>query len=67
MSEGWLIVYDREMHLESTDALVVGDVVEVIRGYGPREGDRMGTATVSGFEDGSPVLDVRFGAEAPAA
>jgi hypothetical protein len=26
----------------------------------PREGDHMGTATVTGFEDGSPVLSVHF-------
>jgi hypothetical protein len=51
------------MHLdEYADApLSVGDTVEVIRGNGPREGDHMGVATVTGFEDGSPVLAVGFG------
>jgi hypothetical protein len=50
------------MHLETdSDAVVVGDLFEVVRGHGPREGDRMGTATVTGFEDGSPVKDVRMG------
>jgi hypothetical protein len=66
---GRLIVHDREMHLEPyyaddylvhADDFLVGDTVEVIRGNGPREGDRMGTATVIGFEHGSPVLSVRF-------
>jgi hypothetical protein len=64
MSEGGyagrLVVHDRETHLEPYTDLIVGDVLEVIRGNGPREGDRMGTATVSGFEDGSPVLAVHF-------
>jgi hypothetical protein len=55
-----LIIHDHEMHLEHDGELDVGDTVEVIRGNGPREGDRMGTATVTDFEHGSPVLDVRF-------
>lgn len=57
---GQLIVHDREIHLEPDADVVVGDVVEMIRGNGPREGDRMGTATVTGWEDGSPVLVMRF-------
>jgi hypothetical protein len=50
------------MHLElyHDDMFIVGDTVEVIRGNGPREGVRMGTATVTGFEGGSPVLSVEF-------
>ena len=62
---GRLVVHDRETHLEPyADALIVGDVVKVIRGNGPREGDRMGVATVTGFEEnGSPLLDVRFDEE----
>jgi hypothetical protein len=55
-----LIVHNREMHLDVYGSLDVGDTVEVIRGNGPREGHRMGTATVTGFEDGSPILNVRF-------
>jgi hypothetical protein len=59
---GRLVVHDREIHLEPyADALAVGDVLEVIRGNGPREGARMGTATVTGYEDGSPVHNVSFG------
>jgi len=58
-----LIVHDREMHLETFTDLVVGDAVEVIRGNGPREGDRMGTATVTAFENGNPVLVVYFGVD----
>ena len=42
--------HDREMHLDVYDPLAVGDTVEMIRGNGPREGDRIGTATVTGFE-----------------
>jgi hypothetical protein len=65
-----LTIYDQEMHLEVSDELVdgdgsvdlvVGDTMEAVRGNGPREGQCMGTATVSGFDDdGDPVLDVRF-------
>jgi hypothetical protein len=58
-----LIVHDREMHLEvaDTNTLAVGDTVDVIRGNGPREGDRMGIATVTGFaSDGAPLLDIHF-------
>lgn len=56
-----LIVHDREMHLDVYDPLAVGDTVEMIRGNGPREGDRIGTATVTGFEEtGAPVLDLHF-------
>ena len=59
--ENRLIVFDREAHLEMFSEPVVGDVVEVVRGNGPREGDCMGSATVTGFDnDGSPVLAVRF-------
>jgi len=59
---GRLIVHDREMHLEpATNPVAVGDKFDVIRGNGPREGDHMGTATVTAIEDGSPVLDVQFG------
>ena len=58
---GRLILYDREAHLApDADTLRVGDTLEVVRGNGPREGEHMGTATVTGFaEDGSLVLDVR--------
>lgn len=60
-SPGRLIVHDREMQLDVFGPLAVGDTVEVIRGNGPREGDRMGSATVTRIDaDGSPVLDVRF-------
>jgi hypothetical protein len=49
-----LIPYDREMHLDLFDPVAVGDTFPVVRWDGPREGDRMGTATVTGFfEDGS--------------
>lgn len=51
---GRLIVYDREEldleHLHGR-AWAVGDTVEVVRGNGPREGDRMGYVTVVEFED----------------
>lgn len=57
---GRLVAYDDEMHLQPHRPLAVGDTLEVVRGNGPREGDRMGTATVAAFEDGAPVLDVRF-------
>jgi hypothetical protein len=62
---GRLVVHDHEMHLdEYADApLSIGDTVEVVRGNGPREGDRMGTATVTAFEGSSPVLSAHFGGQ----
>jgi hypothetical protein len=56
-----LVMYDRESHLvyEAERPLAVGDTFSVIRGNGPREGERMGTATVTALdEDGQPTLDV---------
>jgi hypothetical protein len=38
----------------------VGDTFEVIRGNGPREGDHMGTATVTAIENGEPALEVQL-------
>lgn len=60
---GRLIVHDRVMHLEPALGveLAAGDTVEVIRGNGPREGDYMGSAIVTGFDDdGRPMLVVDF-------
>jgi hypothetical protein len=60
-----LIVYDSESHLEGgAEAIAIGDTFEVIRGNGPHEGERMGTAIVARFDDdGDPVLEVRFGGD----
>ena len=55
-----LIVHDREIHLDVYDPLAVGDTLDVIRRNGPREGDHMGTATVTAFKDGVPVFKLRF-------
>jgi hypothetical protein len=56
-----LIVHDHEMHLDVFGPLAVGDTVDVIRGNGPREGDRMGSAAVIAIDaDDSPVLDIHF-------
>lgn len=58
-----LTVYNREMHLDvnAGRALAVGETIPVIRGNGPREGERIGSATIAGFEhDGSPQLSVTF-------
>jgi hypothetical protein len=58
---GRLVMYDRETHLVPfAELLLVGDTLEIVRGNGPREGDRMGTATVVRFEDGVPVMDIRW-------
>jgi len=58
---GRLLVHDQETHLEPYGPLEVGAIVEVVRGNGPREGDRMGSATVTGFdENGAPLLEVSF-------
>jgi hypothetical protein len=63
-----LIVYDREPkpHLKVVVgyAFGLGEEIPVIRGDGPRESERMGTATVIGFEaDGTPSLDIQIGEE----
>lgn len=56
-----LIVHNREMHLDVFTPLAVGDTFDAIRGNGQREGDHMGSTTVTGFEDdGSPILSVAF-------
>ena len=61
MTANQLIVHDREAHLVCYAPLEIGDTIDVVRGNGPREGDRMGTATVIEFdEDGTPVLKVHF-------
>ena len=59
---GRLTIHDRETYLESYPGrtLAIGATVDVIRGNGPREGDRMGTATITGYDDGGPILDVHF-------
>jgi hypothetical protein len=59
---GRLIDHDGETHLEpEIDAIALGDVFEVISGFGPREGDCIGTATVARFAaDDSPVFDVHL-------
>ena len=58
---GRLIAHNLELHLEPVRALIVGDIVEVVRGNGPREGEHMGTATVIGFDHhGSPELSVKL-------
>lgn len=59
-----LVIYSRESHLEiDPDAvLAVGDKLDAVRGNGPHEGQRMGYAVVTGFnEDGQPDLDVEIG------
>lgn len=61
MTECRLIVYGREMHLDVDEPLAVGDTVKIVRGNGPREGERMGVATVTGFdENGAPTLTLTF-------
>jgi hypothetical protein len=63
MAENRVYMHDDETHLDVHEPLAVGDVIQVFRGNGPREGDRMGTATVTAIEDGVPVLNIRFGTE----
>jgi hypothetical protein len=58
---GRMVMHDVETHFEVPPGTVieVGDTFEVVRGNGPREGSRMGTATVVALGDGgAPVLDV---------
>jgi hypothetical protein len=58
-----LLVFDRETHLEG-GSYQLGDTVEVVRGNGPREGERMGTGTVIDLlDDGVPVLDIVLGSD----
>jgi hypothetical protein len=61
---GRLVVHDREIHLDVHELLTVGVTLEVIRGNGPREGHHMGTATVTSFEDGAPVLAISLDGQA---
>jgi hypothetical protein len=59
--QGRVVVHDRETHVYVPGGLRVGDRLGVFRGNGPREGARMGAATVAGFEDdGTPILVVRL-------
>jgi hypothetical protein len=46
-------MYNREtdMLVPPEHEIAVGDKLDVIRGNGPREGERMGTATIVGFDD----------------
>jgi hypothetical protein len=61
MTNGRLIVHDRETFLELDRPAVAGDTVAIIRGNGVREGDSMGTATITGFdENGAPVLTMHL-------
>lgn len=58
---GRLLMFDREAHLDAYRPLEVGDQVPVYRGNGPREGDWMGTATVTAVGPAGPELDVQLG------
>lgn len=59
MSTGRVLFHNREIHLDVSGRIEIGDSYPVIRGNGPREGDQMGTATVSAINpDGSPQLDL---------
>jgi hypothetical protein len=60
MEESRIVIYDKEIHLDVYEAVEVGDTIPVFRGNGPREGERMGTATVTGFEGSSPMLEIKF-------
>lgn len=62
---GRVVVFDRVIEAETDAAmLVVGDTLDVVRGNGPREGERMGTAEIVDFDDdGNPVIEIQFGAE----
>ncbi len=59
-----LVMYDDEIHLIAVGShfsLGVGDVLAVVRGSGQRDGERMGAATVTGFEaGGAPEFSVKF-------
>jgi hypothetical protein len=48
---GRMVMYDDETHLGTPDGIIrVGDTFDVFRGSGPREGDRIGVATVTAIE-----------------
>lgn len=62
---GRLLAYSDEMHLRADRPLTVGDKLKVVRGNGPREGEYMGTATVTGFDDdGGLTFDLHPGDDA---
>ena len=56
-------IYNDLIHLDAPPSgLEVGDEIPVVRGGGPRDGDRMGTAHIVGFNaDGTPEIDVHLG------
>lgn len=56
--EAFVLLYDRETQIHARVELAVGDTLEVVRGNGPREGMRAGTATITESEDGSRSLSV---------
>ena len=59
-SVGRVVMYDYEalVEVDAGHTLVTGDLFMVYRGNGPREGDLMGTAIVTGFKDGGAILRV---------
>jgi hypothetical protein len=56
------MVYNNESHLEyeADVPLNVGDTFPAIRGNGPREGERVGTVTVTAVTEDGPTLSVHF-------
>jgi hypothetical protein len=60
---GRVVMYDDETHLQvdAGHTLAIGDLFMAYRGNGRREGDFMGTAIVTGFDDGGPTLTILTG------
>jgi hypothetical protein len=48
---GKLIMFDKEAHVEADKDLEIGDVLDVYRGNGPREGEFMCRAIFKGYDD----------------
>jgi hypothetical protein len=58
---GRIVIYDKETLLVPFAGLLhVGDTLEIVRGNGRQQGDRMGTATIERFEDGVPVMTIKW-------
>lgn len=63
MTRGRVTIYDRQTVLDLEGPPALGDRYVVVRGNGPREGERMGVAIVVGFDDDGPLVDVQLGVD----
>ena len=58
--DGRMIVHDQIAYLDVPEDHTWrhGDVLAVLQGDGPTQGEQIGAATVTGFENNQPIIDV---------